>query len=159
MSCVTCEVTPPDGHTAALLAAGKTIPDIPGHVSARGTTRYYLGFLGLHVIWRGRNVTAQTVEAMPGDEHSGWVELLLLDDNGAPQLHAARYVCANPECEQDTGGHATWPPDGDDPEDAHCPTCYNSAPPRRLFEDHAVTVIRTGPVHVSHGTTIHTGAT
>lgn len=161
MTCVTCEITPPPGHSLHTGIATHLGDRHPGHISARWATPSPILF-GTHVIWRGRNVTAQIIEAMPGDQHTGWIETYLLDDQGAPRIHPARYLCANDGCQHDTAGWAEWPRT---PEEAEadpdgvgaCPKCESTDPPRKLFDDHPITVIRTGPVTVITGTTIHTG--
>lgn len=160
MTCVTCEITPPPGHSSSGPNAAPGMPGHhPGHISARWHDPINFG---THVIWRGRNVTAQIIEAHPGDQHTGWIETYLLDDQGAPRIHPARYLCANDGCQHDTAGWDHWPRT---PEEAEadpdgvgaCPKCGNTDPPRKLFDDHPITVIRTGPVLVITGTTIHTG--
>ncbi len=75
MSCVTCEITPPPGHGGPMRLNS-------GHVGVC----FGDGGLGWQITFNGRNVTLYTVEAHAGDMDTGWVELQLLNDDGAPRM-------------------------------------------------------------------------
>ncbi|MGH2684166.1 MAG: hypothetical protein ACRDJP_01700 [Actinomycetota bacterium] len=78
MSCVTCEITPPEGH-------GGPIRINAGHIGIR----FGDGGLGLAVLYRGMDVTLQAVEAFAGGEDDGWVEMRVVSSDGTPTIHPA----------------------------------------------------------------------
>lgn len=147
MSCVTCQVTPPPERSS-------DGPVHEGHVAHR----FGDGGLGLAVLYRGRDVTLQAVEAFAGPEGEGWVEMRLMTDDMGPVLHpAAEPVC--PACgvdryETEEDPTADGMPGG---YGVACPKCGSQALPERAYGAHVVTVIRRGPVQVVRGTEVISG--
>ena len=141
MSCVTCEITPPEGH------GGPRLHD--GHISARHGDTFTLG---LAVLFRGQDWTLQTVEAMAGDETDGWIEVRLISPDGTPTIHPpGPHICpdcAAPRPDYDEGGDATA---------VFCPGCGTPHKPVPKWPAHPVTVIRQGHVQIIRGTQLITG--
>lgn len=153
MSCVTCDgpqALPPT-HAQIIINAQPThhIPtDIRAHISARFGDTIAPG--SMVVLWRGTDVTAQTVEAFAGPEGVGWVELRTMPEPGHYVIHPALYRCRVPDCRNDSDI-----PDWADP-DPRCPVCGNDAQPALVFEAHVQTVIRHGATMIVRGVTLTT---
>lgn len=136
MSCVTCEITPPPE---------KTSPDRvhDGHIGVR----FGDGGLGLAVLYRGHDVTLQCVEAVAGDEDTGWVEMRIVNGSGEPTIHHAADpicpACAGPrEPEEIVAGFTAW---------KACDHCGYTNRPDVAYGPHVVTVIRRGLTHIARG--------
>jgi len=155
MSCVTCEITPPAEHSLANLTPEQAAT--PGYIAQRlhpGHIGCRLGdtfTLGLAVLYRGRDVTLQCVEAHAGNDDSGWVEMRIVNSDGTPTFHRpGPPICA--DCGTD------WPAeDNDEPPIPGCPKCSSITPPAPKWPAHVVTVIRPGPTTIIRGVDLHTG--
>lgn len=153
MSCVTCEITPPAGHGGPMRIhptrhVGHRLGDtIPGDAV---------------ILFRGQDWSLQTVEAYAGDETTGWVEVRIINGDGAPTIHRAGPLvcpgCAGPREPAETvdgwpdpasTGVTRWPV---------CPGCGNSDRPTLTHPAHVVTTIRWGDVTIVRGTDVETGA-
>jgi len=148
VTCVTCEVTPPPEKLSPT-------PVHEGHIGVRFAP---IG-LGWCILYRGRDVTDQTVEALAGDEDSGWVELRpVRESDGAPIIHGPGPVEALrcPSC--GTEWAVTGEPVTDvDLSEAVCVDCPAQLGPVRAYKAHAMTVIRPGEVRILRGAELLTG--
>lgn len=144
MSCLTCEVTPPDE---------KTTPHRAGehHIGVRFGD-YGLGWA---VLFRGRDVTLQTVEALAGDD--GWVEMRVMTDSGGPVLHPG----AEPACPACGGGRTVLEERDGQPDGLWmwkiCDNCGDAQPPTIAYGPHVVTVARRGMVQIVRGAQLVSG--
>lgn len=150
MSCLTCEVTPPPEKTGD--RAG------PHHIGQR----FGDGGLGLAVLFRGQDWTLQTVEALAGDEATGWVEVRIVNTDGTPTIHGPGpiehvycYRCNTKNLVTDE--QAMLIANGEVELDTACP---NGCGPRDVvtaWPAHVVTVIRYGLVQIVRGTEVTSG--
>lgn len=147
MTCLTCEVTPPPEKTAPEPAG-------PHHIGVR-FGHYGLGWA---VLFRGQDWTLQTVEALAGDEETGWVEVRLVNGDGTPTIHGPGPVEAVrcPTCDVDR------PLSGEpvmhvDLAETACPDCSTQMEAVHAHEPHVVTVIRRGMVQIVRGADVITG--
>jgi hypothetical protein len=146
VTCLTCETTPPPEKTAD--RAG------PHHIGQR----FGDGGLGLAVLFRGQDWTLQTVEAMAGDEETGWVEVRIVNNDGTPTIHGPGPVEAIrcPSCGTE------WPISGEpvdriDLSESTCPDCDVHLEPVHAHGAHVVTVLRRGHVQIIRGTEVISG--
>lgn len=149
MSCVTCETTPPEEKTA---------PEPVGHHHIG--ERFGTYGLGWAVIYRGRDVTLQCVEALAGDEDTGWVEMRIVNLDGEPTIHAgADWTCSGCGAPRQAPETVDGWPDPDSTDVTRWPTCDcgDVDRPTRAYEPHVVTVIRRGMVQIAKGATLITG--
>lgn len=153
MSCVTCrDVTLPTNHT---LTDGWTPGPIPPKRHGPGHVGHRLGDTipgTVAVTWRGHDVSLQCVEAY-ADGTDGWVEMRVVNNDGDPTMHPAKYVCPSCGIERHKDAHG----DQVEPQDFGCPGCSSLGDLVLAHPAHVQTVIRAGQVTIIHGTHITTG--
>lgn len=144
MSCLTCEVTPPEEKLSPERLG-------PHHIGVR-----FGDFgMGWAVLFRGYDVTLQTVEALAGED--GWVEMRVMTDSGGPVIHpGATPKCPMCDADREPVGHDPDMRDGIDW--GACPApCGTLDEPVVDYPVHVVTVIRRGMVQIVHGAELISG--